>query len=231
MMRFCFSLVMFLTLFAQLNNAIADEYSLSKAKELPKSTPKHLSAILETNGLIVSHKKEVKLRLWIRKDIPAKANFKPSYSVHYPFAMGELVGMIQIPKGKPFSDFRQQEIKAGLYTLRYGHIPEDGNHLGASEIADFLLAIPVAIDNSTKRMEKPKHLSEQSAKAVEAEHPAIFSLFNIGEDIKNETKIVYDEDHDHWVLISTVSVSSISDKKAKKKRIPFGLIVIGFAEE
>lgn len=232
MMRFYFSLAMLLLLFAPLNNAMADEYSWSKAKELPKETPKHLSVILETNGVTVFHKKEEIIRLWMRKEIPAKANFKPSYSVHYPFEMGELVGILQIPKGKTYSDFRQQEMKAGLYTLRYGHIPQDGNHLGASEIADFLLAIPVAIDKSVKRMEKPKHLSEQSAKAVDAEHPAILSLFNVEEgDKKEERKIIHDEDHDHWVLVSSGLVATISGKKNKKMMIPFGLVIAGFAEE
>ena len=46
-----------------------------------------------------------------------------------------------------FTDFRGQEIKKGVYTLRYGQQPEDGNHIGTSELADFLLAIPAGVDS------------------------------------------------------------------------------------
>jgi len=232
MFKFCFFLMLFFALFAHLNGVKAEEYTLTKSKELPPKTPRHLSAILETNGFVISQKKEVLLQLWMRKEIPTVAKFKPTYSVQYPFATGELVGMLQIPQGKIYTDFRQQELKAGLYTLRYGHIPEDGNHLGTSEISDFLLALPVAVDKSIRRIEKPKELSRQSAKGVEVDHPAIFSLVTVEEEKEmNSAKLEHDEDHEFWILNFSATVRKVTDKKTATEKIPLRLIVVGFSEE
>lgn len=232
-MKFYFSFALVFLLFALPCKVNGQEYRLTKAKKNPPNTPKHLSQLLETNGFAISKNKEVLLRLWMRKDIPTVENFKPSYSVQYPFATGELVGMLQIPKGKTYSDFRQQELKAGLYTLRYGHIPEDGNHLGASEISDFLLTLPVAFDKTTKRIKKPKELSHQSSQGVKANHPAIFSLVGADEKQKKkqEAKLKHDEEHEFWVLHFSATIKKVIDKKTTSERIPLRLIVVGFSEE
>ena len=43
---------------------------------------------------------------------------------------GALLGVVHFPKAT--TDFRSQTIKAGFYTLRYGLIPQDGNHMGVN---------------------------------------------------------------------------------------------------
>jgi hypothetical protein len=84
-----------------------------------------------------------------------------------------------LPKG--MTDFRGQAIPAGVYTLRYQLLPQDGNHLGVAPNPDFLLAIPVAGDPSPERSYLYKKLVALSAQATGTNHPAVIALDTAGE--------------------------------------------------
>jgi len=92
---------------------------------------------------------------------------------------GEFVGVVNLPKG--LTDFRGQAIPAGVYTLRYQLLPQDGNHLGVSPNPDFLVAIPVANDTDPKQDLELKKLIVLSAKAAGGNHPAVIALDTAGE--------------------------------------------------
>src|SRR5262249_29585369 len=86
---------------------------------------------------------------------------------------GHLVGVLRFPRKG--SDFRGQDIPSGLYTLRYGNQPVDGNHVGTSPTRDFLLLSPASADQSPKPIAE-KDLFKTSAQAAESSHPAILLL-------------------------------------------------------
>ena len=46
-------------------------------------------------------------------------------------------GVVRFPESG--SDFREQGVKPGVYSMRYGLHPEDGNHMGAAASRDFAL--------------------------------------------------------------------------------------------
>jgi len=98
----------------------------------------------------------------------------------YPeLANGEFVGVANFPKG--MTDFRGQAIPAGVYTLRYQLLPQDGNHLGVSPNPDFLLAIPVASDPNPEQHFLYEKLLTLSALSVGAGHPAVIAMDTAGE--------------------------------------------------
>ena len=70
--------------------------------------------------------------IWLRKSIPASS--KPAGAkgvIQFPFlAESELLGVIQLP-GEGH-DYRDQAIAKGIYTVRYGLQPVNGDHLGVS---------------------------------------------------------------------------------------------------
>lgn len=59
-------------------------------------------------------------------------------------AEGTFIGAVQVSAN--FRDIRGRTIKPGVYTLRYGVQPADGDHLGVSTYRDFLLLSPAAVD-------------------------------------------------------------------------------------
>lgn len=199
----------------------AEDYALEKAETVPAGLASDVAAALAPNGYrIVSGKKAV-CEIWLCKDIPVKSDFQPTLSLKYPLTSGELIGVLQVPKRSKFSDFREQPIEDGLYTLRYGKQPQDGNHIGTSEYSDFLLALPAKEDESTSEVDDVDKLQTASAEATGGAHPAIFQLLPLEETTEPAT-LVHLEDHDFWVL---------QLKKGTGIPIDLRLIVIGHAEE
>lgn len=90
---------------------------------------------------------------------------------------GALAGVVRL--ASDWSDYKGQKIAAGLYTLRYGIEPADGNHMGVSAWRDFLLLIPAADDPGPAAIPGPDDLSALSTKASRTHHPAVLALFPV----------------------------------------------------
>ena len=59
----------------------------------------------------------------------------------FPFlADGELIGVLQF--ASEGHDYRDQSIAKGVYTMRYGLQPVNGDHLGVSTFRDYSLLLP-----------------------------------------------------------------------------------------
>ena len=65
----------------------------------------------------------------------------------FPFlADGELIGVLQF--ATEGHDYRDQSIAKGVYTMRYGLQPVNGDHLGVSTIATTRCLLPAAKDQT-----------------------------------------------------------------------------------
>lgn len=156
--------------------------------------------------------------LWLRKSIPAQA--KKSDAAAYPqFAESVMVGVIHFPQDA--ADYRGHKIPAGFYTLRYGLMPDDGNHLGAAPNPDFLLAIPASSDPDPNASFKFQDLVSMSAKTAGTKHPAPLSLAPAD---KVGAPGVTRDDQDHWIFSASV-------KLASGEELPIALVVKGTAQQ
>src|SRR5882762_8125380 len=86
---------------------------------------------------------KVLCEIWLRNGVISGKN-EAQGAAYTTLADSALIGVITFPQAA--TDFRKQGIKAGSYTLRYAVHPQDGNHLGISPIRDFLLLVPLALD-------------------------------------------------------------------------------------
>jgi hypothetical protein len=115
---------------------------------------------------------------WFAKQL--KTATKDVSGALYPeLTNAEFVGVVNLPKG--MTDFRGQAIPAGVYTLRYQLLPQDGNHLGVAPNPDFLLAIPAASDPDPEQRYLYKKLVALSAQSTGTNHPAVIALDAAGE--------------------------------------------------
>ena len=128
-----------------------------------------------------------------------------------------VVGALRVPKG--ITDYRKQKVPAGVYTLRYGIQPMDGDHMGTAPYNDFLLASPAGEDKKPDLL-AVKPLQELSAK-VTGDHPAVFLLFP-GKGAGKEAKLVA-RPGDHQVVLIRLNASS----GGKKATLDIGLTLIG----
>ena len=126
---------------------------------------------------------------------------------------GAFLGVARFPeKG---SDFRRQTVPPGLYTMRYGLHPEDGNHMGVAASRDFALLTPIAEDP-----EPSKNLGFDELVAMTLRvgnpHPTILRV-EIPEG--KQAPHLWENEYEHWVL----------DLEAGGELI--GFVVHGRAEE
>jgi hypothetical protein len=113
----------------------------------------------------------VALDFWFVKSVPLKTGSTTAgwESVDE----GTLVGALRVSAA--FPDIRGRVIKPGLYTLRYGLQPSNGDHLGVSPFRDFLLLIPADLDTDTAPRGHDGTI-DLSKRAIGGSHPAVLSI-------------------------------------------------------
>jgi hypothetical protein len=124
---------------------------------------------------------------------------------------GTLVGAMRVTG--EFKEIRGKVVKPGVYTLRYGLQPQNGDHLGISTFREFVLLSPAAIDKD------PKVLGFDGVVALSKEvigtaHPASLSL-DPPEDAPGAVLSVYKNEHGHDGVVFQIGA------------LKFGLIVSG----
>ncbi len=204
--------------------AQAQEYRVEKLQEPPPGdvVSPEIVQTLDPAGYRVVKGDRAIVDLWLRKEWPVKAGFQPSSSVMYPFEPGTLVGVARYKNRG--NDFRNQEIPAGAYTIRYAQQPEDGNHVGTSDTRDFFLLIPAATDRELAKMAEQK-MFQASAKAAGTTHPTMLSLLRAGD---GDVPTI-----EHHAERELVSVRVKGQAKAGDKSTPLAvsIVVVGHAPE
>ncbi len=184
-------------------------------KELAEPIQKLLS---ERSIQLLDPKGEVALEIWPRKDVPAKATEAQVKNglTYREIPESTVMGAVRV--AKPTTDFRKQKIAPGVYTLRMGYQPMDGDHMGTAPYTEFFLLSPAAEDKSTDTLET-KALHELSTKATN-NHPAVFLLFPGKE--AGEPKLV-NKGEGNWALEYKQEVTAAG----KKATLPIDLTVVG----
>jgi hypothetical protein len=91
----------------------------------------------------------------------------------WPLAEGTLVGAVRF--SATFRDIRGRVLKPGVYTLRYGIQPANGDHMGVSPHRDFLLLSPAAVDGTPAPAGHDGSV-DLSRQAIGSSHPAILAI-------------------------------------------------------
>lgn len=203
--------------------AVAAEGQLAPLDKVPAGIPEKIAATLNPAGQQVVIDKTITCNVWLVKELPIKADFKPTLAVKYPLAQGQLVGLLEVVKKSEFTDFRGQEVPAGVYTLRYGQQPVDGNHVGTSALSDFLLAVPVKSDADPATPADPQDLFKRSARTTGSNHPAIYSLLPPKSD-EPAPAVVHEKEF--WIL----RLSAAGKSAGAAVKVPLRLVIVGISE-
>ena len=110
------------------------------------------------------------LDFWWSAGVPLSGEGPPAWT-NVP--EGALVGAVKISAA--FRDIRGRVIKPGVYTLRYGIQPDNGDHLGVSPHRQFLLVSPAAEDRNPAP-QGHEGTVELSKAAIGGSHPAVWSI-------------------------------------------------------
>jgi hypothetical protein len=163
--------------------------------------------------------------VWPRKATPASAKpAGPKGAILLPnLTEGELLGVLRF--ASEGHDYRDQSIPAGVYTLRYGLQPVNGDHLGVSVFRDFALLVPASKDKDAAPLVK-KTLDTRSAEAAGSNHPAILMLLPVPDGAKPPS-MIHDQEKNLWGAVFTIPLAVKGEAAAVD--MPVQLIIVGAA--
>jgi hypothetical protein len=194
----------------------ADALSASKLTDAPppELAPAVRALIADPGARVTAS--GTTLDFWWVKTLPLQGTGAPSWQQ---VAEGTLVGAVRV--SAVYRDIRGRVIKPGVYTLRYGIQPANGDHLGVSPFREFLLLSPAAADTDVKPTghEGTVDLSKQT---IGGSHPAVWSLdppaLTDGAPLSARTN-----DAGHEAIVFEVATASGTPFR-------FGLILVGKIE-
>jgi hypothetical protein len=138
-------------------------------------------------------------------------------------AEGTLVGAVRI--SAPFRDIRGKVIKPGVYTLRFGIQPDNGDHLGVSPHREFLLISPAG-DDRDPAPQGHEGTIDLSKGAIGGSHPGVWSIDPLAAG-QQALLSQHKTDLGHEALI--VEVPATRDGKAEGT-MKFGIVLVGKIE-
>jgi hypothetical protein len=201
------------------------DYSIQPATTaVPKELKEAIAKLLSDKSVQLQDAKgTVITELWFRQEIPAKATPAQIKNGLTYRELDETVILGAVRFNQPVTDYRKQKIKPGVYTLRLGFQPMDGDHMGTAPYPEFCLLV-TANDDQKPDLMSPKDLQELSSKASGTAHPAVFLLYpnNKSEPMP---KLV-DKGSGTWVLNIAEPVK-VGDQKTA---LGLGLTLIGHTE-
>ncbi len=190
-------LVLAIQLGAALSAFGQGSYKVEAIGAAPADVPAPIQSTLDTQGVRVTTDGGAPLcEVWLRKTLPTNASPNPESDILYgALTEGALLGVIHFPK--PTTDFRSQNIKAGYYTLRFGLIPQDGNHTGVSPYRDAFVMGPVSADPGPDKVLSFDNLVKLSQQASGTPHPG----FLVGQPVSGSSlPSVVKDDSGNWDL-------------------------------
>ncbi len=195
-MRICALLLAATAVFAQ--------YKAQPAGDPPSEIAAPILAALNKAGTRIAADKGY-VEIWLRSTMPSGPNTGESSVTLPTIPPGALLGVLRfLAKG---SDRRGQTIAPGVYTLRYGNYPVNGNHQGVAPQRDFLVLVPAALDKSTDAVSDFDALMELSRKASGTPHPAVLSFSKADADQKPGFEKQGEKD---WVLTTKLGDTAVS---------------------
>ncbi len=168
----------------------------------PQAVAPEIRSVLGNQGFRIRDEQgQSHAEIWLRRAIPISGKPNgPKGAIQFPYLKeGELLGSLQFTDEG--HDYRDQPITKGVYTLRYGLQPVNGDHLGVSTYRDYSLLLPASKDRSLKAPAK-KQLEERSAESAGTSHPAVFIMLMAPEGAsKTGASIIRDAEKDTWSVV------------------------------
>jgi len=173
---------------------------------------------------LLDAKGETVLEVWFRKEVPVKATAEQVKNglTYAEVPQSTVIGAARFPR--LYVDYRKQRIAAGVYTLRFGMQPADGDHAGTAPHREFALLSPAGDDKKPALMEV-KELRELSAKTTD-DHPGVMVLFPPGKDAADKPKLI-DKGKGHRVLFLRLPASA----DGRKSMLGVGLTLVGVSAD
>ena len=194
---------------------IFGQYTIAPGGAHPSEVGGDFAALLEGKGTkLMKGSKEVG-EFWFRTALPPAVKSSEPNTTMNMLPHGTLLGVVRFDV--LHADRRGQQIKPGVYTMRYSYFPENGDHQGAAPQRDFMLLTPVKLDKDPKSTPNFETVVDWSRKASGTPHPCVLSFWKEEAKSFKGSKLELQGEHDF------VLMHKMGDQ-------PFSIILVGKAE-
>ncbi len=182
--------------------AVAEDFALETVEGLPEGLSEAVQDVLSPQGHRVRKAGTPMADYWFRTELPLEGQSEGVFGIEMgAVTASALVGVVRFHD--TWIDYRETDLAAGLYSLRYWIQPADGDHMGVSEYRDFLLVLSALEDQDPAQLYEKDPLLELSQRASERVHPAVVGVFPIWDEVEAPAALVMNE-IDQWTLAVTI---------------------------
>ena len=143
-------------------------------KEPPKELGDTIRAALQSKALQLLDGDKLAYEFWFASEIPLKSKPASLEKALDSVAPATLLGAVSIPTAR--RDYRNDELAAGIYTMRFALQPQDGDHLGTTAYLTFGVLVQARHDPTLDGITTYRSLVRASARDTTTEHPLTLSL-------------------------------------------------------
>ena len=141
----------------------------------PRELDESIRKLLQERSVQIVDGTKAVYEFWFVREVPITAKPASSAKALETLKQTTLLGAVFVSKNA--RDYRDDDLAAAIYTLRFSLQPQDGNHLGTAEFPYFAVLIPAKIDTKPDGIKDYKAMVKASSKETSTDHPVIFSLF------------------------------------------------------
>ena len=155
--------------------SVAFGHTMEPAGAPPADLAPAMAATLQKDGIRILDGKKVVMELWFVTTAPSGPKTTEEAVSWETVPVGSFLGVARFPERG--NDRRGQTLKPGVYTMRFGLYPQNGNHQGVEPQRDFLVLSLASEDKDPKATPTFDALLEMSRKAGGTPHPAVLSFW------------------------------------------------------
>jgi hypothetical protein len=169
------------------------QYKAEPSGAPPSDVPAAMTALLQKDGTKVTGPSGTVSEIWLVSKAPSGPPSGEQNVTLPTVPASAFLGVIRFTS--PGKDRRGQQIKPGIYTLRYNLFPINGDHQGVAPQRDFFVLSSIADDKDPNAKPQFDPLMKESEKSIGTQHPAVMSIWKADDQNQNLT-----QQGDDWVL-------------------------------
>lgn len=181
-------------------SAALAQYKAEPTGAPPADVPAPMSSLLQKKGVKISSDKAAFYDVWFVEKMPTGPKSSERDLTLPEVPHGSLIGVLKVYDR--IMDRRGDQMKPGLYTMRYSYYPINGAHQGIAPQRDFLVLSLVSLDTDPNSKPNFDALIALSEKSAGIPHPYVLSAWKQDTDFKEGLSKQNEKD---WVYQTKVS--------------------------
>jgi hypothetical protein len=153
----------------------------------PKEFGEAIRQLLQPRAVQVLDGSKPAFEFWFVKEVPLKSKPASLGKALDSLEQATLLGAVSVSADT--RDYRNDELPAGVYTMRFALQPQDGDHSGSTDYTYFIVLVPAALDQKPGALTTYKAVVKASAKDTSTGHPRVMSLRPASSDAGDQPQI------------------------------------------